>query len=199
MALQDCISHSVLSVFWNGADHSWNAATGEDFSRDRDKSELSCGFQHVNDGDSWTKDQWKETVASKCELLVVCGSEKGWRVLAVPWIWPGAIEKDLAAVGQVVDVTLAEVAQGGSASALAAEMGFFSDCTGNGHFCYFPLKQLANSRGRWDEMDEWFNQLSTTAGADLEQACPWSFCSGCFIGKFWVWATRGLVYLMDRD
>lgn len=37
--------HSVVSLFWKGVEHSWNAAVEEDFSRDKDKSKLSSGFQ----------------------------------------------------------------------------------------------------------------------------------------------------------
>lgn len=37
--------HSVVSLFWKGVEHSWNAAVEEHFSRDKDKSKLSSGFQ----------------------------------------------------------------------------------------------------------------------------------------------------------
>lgn len=108
-----------------------------------------------------------------CELLVVCSSEKGGRVQAVPRTWPRAAEKDLAPVGRVVDVTMAELAQEGSAPAL----GFPSDCTVNGHFCYLPLKHVGRLKGqvRQDGWDGWFNWLSTPAGAESEYSCPWSF------------------------
>lgn len=119
MALQDCISHSVVPVFWKGAEH---AAVEGDFSRDRDKSEFSCGFQQINYGASWTENLRKETVLSKCELLVVCGSEKGRGVLDVPQISARAAEKDSAPVGSGGGDG-GRAGSGGSAPALAAEMG----------------------------------------------------------------------------
>lgn len=39
--------HSVVSIFWKGVEHSWNAAIEEDFSRDKDKSKVGSGFQLV--------------------------------------------------------------------------------------------------------------------------------------------------------
>lgn len=40
--------HSVVSIFWKGVEHSWNAAIEEDFSRDKDKSKLGTGIQLVS-------------------------------------------------------------------------------------------------------------------------------------------------------
>lgn len=130
-------------------------------------------------------------MASKCELLVVCSSEKAGRVLAAPWMWPRAAGRALAPAGPALGVLLAELAQGGSASS-GSRNCFLLDCTVNGHLCQLLLKHLGKLKEQVRQDGWWFHQLSTPAGADAES-------SGVLLESCGFWATKCLICLMEMD
>lgn len=102
----------------------------------------------------------------------------------------------------VEEVTVAELAQGGSAPALAAEMGSCLTAQGMVTFATSPWSTWARPRGRWGNMDGClisFPHLQEQAQGRLVPGFSVWHPSGCFIGNIWFWATRGLLCLMDRD
>lgn len=71
-------------------------------------------------------------------------------------------------------------------------------------FATSPWNTWADSRGRWDKMDGMGGLIGFLHLQEQSQSIlvPDLFVwhhSGCFIGKLWFWARRGLICLMDRD